>query len=157
MGISPASTRRCRRSSHSLCRSSSCAQCQDRAIFIASPSGSGERKSKHFCGLVRCALAVGCERGRGVNLELSEHCGKVRGGGGCRDRSRTKDGSRGIESLQSGEVDDRDGGTSGVLLRKWDRGVSNGSDGIFVCELVVAIGGHRRGCVLIQELRASKS
>jgi hypothetical protein len=61
--------------------------------------------------LVSGTLAVRCERGRGVDPELSEHGGDIRGRGGRSDRSRTKDGGDGVDGLQGGKVDDGD----------WDR------------------------------------
>jgi hypothetical protein len=98
-------------------------------------------------------LAIGCERGRGMDLELPEHVGDIGGRQRGGDRSRTKYGGCGTEGLEGGKIDNgdgpSDGGSSGVLLGKWDRGVSNGSDGILVCEVLVAIRGHGRGCVLV--------
>jgi hypothetical protein len=88
-----------------------------------------------------------------VDTESPEHGSNVRGQGGRSDRSRTKDGSGGVEGLHSGEVDDRDGdrdrGVDGVLLRKWDRGVSNGSSRVFVCKFIVAVRRHTGEGVLI--------
>jgi hypothetical protein len=113
--------RRCRRSSQRRRRSTSCSQFHASACLIPSPFGRGERNNKHFVGLVSNTLAIGRERGRGVDPELSEHSGNIRGRGGCRDRSRSKDGSIGAEGLQGSEVDDGDGdrnrGVDGVLLR----------------------------------------
>jgi hypothetical protein len=67
--------------------------------------------------------------------------------------SRTIDGSGGVEGLHGCEIDDgdgdNDGGADGVCLRKWDRVVSNGSDGILVCEVIVSIRGHVAKCMLI--------
>jgi hypothetical protein len=127
--------------------------------LIPSPFSRGEQNSKRFVGLASGTLAVGCERSRGVDPELSEHSGDVRGWGGHSDRSRTKDRSGGAERLQSGEVDDGDGdrnrGVNGVCLGKWDRGVSNGSGRVF--EVIVAIRRHILGCVLVKELRTSRS
>jgi hypothetical protein len=140
--------RRCRRSSHSRLRSSSCSLFQLRACLIPSPFGRGERNSKRFGGLVSSPLAVGSEGCRGVDPKLSEHSGDVRRGRrGC-DRSRNKDGSVDGKRLECGEVDDGDGdrdtnwGVDGKLLRVWDRGVGDGSSRVFVGEVVVAIGGH---------------
>jgi hypothetical protein len=79
-------------------------------------------------------------------MELPEHIGNVGGRGQGQDRLRTKYSSRSTEGLEGGKIDDgdrsSDGGSSGVLLGKWDRGVSNGSDGILVCKVLVAIRGH---------------
>jgi hypothetical protein len=79
IGISPASMRRCLRSSHSRLRSISCSLFQLRACLIPSPFGRGERNSKRFCGLVSGALSVRSEGRRSVNPELSEHGCDVRG------------------------------------------------------------------------------
>jgi hypothetical protein len=129
--------------------------------LIPSPFGRGERNNKRIVGLVSDTLAIGCERGRGVDPELPEHGGDIRGWGGCRDRSRTKDGSDGTERLHGGEVDDGNGdidrGVDGVLLRKWDRGVSNGSSGILIGEVIVSVRGHIGESVLVKEVRESRS
>jgi hypothetical protein len=79
-----------------------------------------------------------------MDSELPEHSGDVGGGRGSCDRSRTKDGGFAIEGSHGGKVDDRcdrdmNGGNVGVLLGKWDRGVSNGSCWVLVDEVVVAI------------------
>jgi hypothetical protein len=98
-------------------------------------------------------LAIRCEWSGVVDTESPEHHGNIRGRGGHSDRLRTKDRGGSVERLHGGEVDDRDGdrdrGVDGVLLQKWDRGVSNGSSGVFESELIVAIRRHVLGCMLI--------
>jgi hypothetical protein len=64
--------------------------------------------------------------------------------------------------LEGCEVDDGDGGldtnrgVDGELMRKRDRGVSNGSCGIFICKVIVAIRGHVREGMLVEVLRTSR-
>jgi hypothetical protein len=156
IGTSPASMRRCRRSSQSRRRSSSCSLFQIRACLIPSPFGRGERNSKRFVGLVSGPLSVGSEGRWGVDSELSEHGRDVRcGRRGC-DRSRNKDGSVDGERLESGEVNDGDGdwdtnwGVDGKLLRVWDGGVGDSSSRVLIGEVVVAIRGHVRESVSVK-------
>jgi hypothetical protein len=161
IGTRPASMRRCLRSSHSRLRSSSCSLFQFRACLIPSPFGRGERNSKRFSGLVSGPLAVRSEGCWGVDSELSKHSSDVRRGGrGC-DRSRNKDGSVDGKWLEGGEVDNGDGdldtdwGVDGKLLRVRDGRVGDGSSRVFVGEVIVAIGGHIRKCVLVEVMGSS--
>jgi hypothetical protein len=161
IGMRPALMRRCLRSSHSRLRSSSCSRFQLRACLIPSPFGRGERNSKRFSGLVSGSLTVGSEGRWGVDPKLSEHgCDIRRGGRGC-DRSRNKDGSVDGKWLEGGEVDDGDGdwdtnwGVDGKLLRVRDGRVGDGSSRVFVGEVIVAIGGHVRQCVLVEVVGSS--
>jgi hypothetical protein len=92
-----------------------------------------------------------------VDPKLSEHGGDVGGRGGSRDRLRTKDRSLAAEGSHSGKIDDgcdgdMNGGIVGVLLGKWDRGVSNGSCWVLMGKVAVAIRGHRAECVVVKEL-----
>jgi hypothetical protein len=94
--------------------------------------------------LISDVLSVWCKWGWGVDTELLEHGGDVGGRGRGGDRSRTKDGGLSAEGAHGGEVDDggngdMNSGSIRVLLGKWDRGVSNGSCGIFVGKVTVAI------------------
>jgi hypothetical protein len=161
--MSPASIRRCLRSSHSRLRSSSCSLFQLSACLIPSPFGRGERNSKCFVGLVGGSLAVRSEGCWSVNPELSEHGRDVRRGRrGC-DRSRNKDGSGDGKWLEGGKVNDGDGdrdmhwGVDGKLLRVWDGRVGDGSSRVFIGEVIVAIGGHVSASVLVKEMRESRS
>jgi hypothetical protein len=109
--------RRCRRSSQSRLRSTSCSRFQARACLTPSPFGRGVRNSKRFSGLFSGALTVRGEGCGSMDAELSEHGCDVRSrGGGC-DRSRNKGVGRGGQGSESGEVDDGDRGVDS------DRGV----------------------------------
>jgi hypothetical protein len=52
---------------------------------------------------------------------------------------------------------DSDRGVDGKLLREWDGGVSNGSSRVFISKVIVAVRGHVRCGVIVEELRTSKS
>jgi hypothetical protein len=64
--------------------------------------------------------------------------------------------------LESCEIDDGDGvldtnrGVDGEIMRKRDRGVSNGSCGVLICEVIVAVRGHIGEGVLVEVLRMSR-
>jgi hypothetical protein len=152
---------RCRHSSHSHLRSSSCSLFHARACLTPSPFGRGEQNSKHFGGLVSSPLAIWGKGCGSVDSELSEHSGDIRQGRRGSDRSRNKGWGNDGEWLEGCEVNDRDGsldmnrGVDGELVRKQDRGVSNGSCRILVGEVIVAVRGHVREGVLVEVLRTS--